>query len=78
MEDKTPNTIEKTDKVLTESVEQKSEIEKKINSISKARSYYKQVDTLQKKIKEQKKIIATAQSKIENYNNKLAEVVNSF
>ena len=52
MEDKTPNTIEKTDKVLTESVEQKSEIEKKINSISKARSYYKQVDTLQKKIKE--------------------------
>ena len=59
-------------------IDNKTEIDKKIESISKARSYYKQVDTLQKKIKEQEKIIATAQSKIENYNNKLAEVVKSF
>lgn len=57
---------------------QVSSLEKKLEKINNTRQFYKKIDVLKKKIRVQERVILTAQTKIKNYQDKLADILKDF
>ena len=57
---------------------QVSSLEKKLEKINNTRQFYKKIDALKKKIRVQERVILTAQTKIKNYQDELADILKDF
>ena len=57
---------------------QVSSLEKKLEQFNNTRQFYKKIDALKKKIRVQERVILTAQTKIKNYQDKLADILKDF
>ena len=57
---------------------QVSSLDKKLEQFNNARQFSKKIDTLKKKIRVQERVILTAQTKIKNYQDKLADILKDF
>ena len=57
---------------------QVSSLDKKLEQFNNGRQFSKKIDALKKKIRVQERVILTAQTKIKNYQDKLADILKDF